>query len=493
MFGTSFGNSASSASSGGAFAPSDIAGLKLWLDADAANVNTGSPTNLDSVSTWVDKSTAANNATQSTATNQPRWNISGGSNGTSFIDFDGSSDYLSSVDFSPDVLSAGNQTFTFLSVFKLNSLTGANQMIVGLSSTGDNYNRFEFRESTTGELRFIIRESLADGGDYTRPEVSASADTGWHYILWTFDNDIFNCWLDGVKVINNASQGLDEILPQSFTLGALAASSVLFNADCSISECISYNNVVTAGQISNLDSYINTKYALPFTPSNLNPLLWLDAGVSASSSLWANQGSGATNATQNTAVNQPTYNATGFGTNSKPYFEFDGDNDFFTLGNVDYSKLPNHTIFVVCERASTDRAGLSGDINSGGQTTSVGSLFEFNSSNLRAFYGDSLSLTNTQSSETFTTGTTYIVSTNFSSGTKGEVLRSNGSGLTETITGTADTISGTKSNFSIGRWGDLDSLYFNGKIAEVLIFSSSLSVTDTESIETYLNTKYAAY
>lgn len=230
-----------------------------------------------------------------------------------------------------------------------------------------------------------------------------------------------------------------------------------------------------------------------FSPSDLNPLLWLDAGVSASSTLWTNQGSGATNATQNTAVNQPTYNATGFGTNSKPYFEFDGDNDFFTLGNSDYSKLPNHTIFVVCERASTDRVGLSGDINSGGQTTSVGSLFEFNSSNLRSFYGDSLSLTNTQSSETFTTGTTYIVSTNFSSGTVGEVLRSNGSGLTETITGTADTISGTKSNFSIGRFGDLDALYFSGKIAEVLLFSSSLSVTDTESIETYLNTKYGAY
>ena len=230
-----------------------------------------------------------------------------------------------------------------------------------------------------------------------------------------------------------------------------------------------------------------------FSPVDLNPLLWLDAGVSASSTLWTNQGSGATNATQNTAVNQPTYNANGFGTNSKPYFEFDGDNDFFTLGNTDYSKLPNHTIFVVCEIASTGRIGMAGDVNSGGQTASLGSLFEFNSSSLRAIYGDNSSLTFTASSETFATGTTYIVSTNFSSGTVGEVLRSNGSGLTETITGTADTISGAKSNFSIGRFGDLDALYFSGKIAEVLLFSASLSVIDTESIETYLNNKYAAY
>jgi hypothetical protein len=244
-----------------AFAPSDITGLKLWLAADAANVNAGSPTNLDSVSTWIDKSTATNNSTQATALNQPTWNISGGSNNTSFIDFDGSSDYLSNVNFSPDVLSAGNQTFTFLSVFKLNSLPAANQIILSLSETGNAYNRFELRQSSTGELRILIRESLADGGNFVQTDVS-TADTNWHYVLWTFDNDTLNCWLDGVKVITNTSQGLNEILPQSFTLGALDAGSISFNTECSISECISYNNVVTAGQISDLDSYINGIYSL---------------------------------------------------------------------------------------------------------------------------------------------------------------------------------------------------------------------------------------
>ena len=217
--------------------------------------------NNSPVSLWIDKSTATNNATQATAIAQPTWNISGGSNGTSFIDFDGSTDYLSSVNFSPDVLSAGNQTFTFLSVFKLNSLPAANQIILSLSETGNAYNRFELRLSSTGELRILIRESLADGGNFVQTDVS-TADTNWHYVLWTFDNDTLNCWLDGVKVIDNTSQGLDEILPQSFTLGALDSGSISFNADCSISECISYNNVVTAGQISDLDSYINGIYSL---------------------------------------------------------------------------------------------------------------------------------------------------------------------------------------------------------------------------------------
>ena len=245
-----------------AFSPSDIDGLRLWLNSDAANVNAGSPTNLDDVATWIDKSTATNNATQVTAINQPVWNSSGGSNGTSFIDFNGTTDYLLNGDFASDVLSAGNQVFTFLSVFKLNSLPAANQIILGLSAAGTNYNRFELRQSSSGELKILIRESLADGGSFVQTDVDVTADTGWHYILWTFNNDVLNCYLDGSQVITNVTQGLGNVAPLSFTLGALQTGSPAFFADCSISEVISYNNVISAGEIADLDSYINGIYSL---------------------------------------------------------------------------------------------------------------------------------------------------------------------------------------------------------------------------------------
>ena len=63
------------------FAPSDIAGLDLWLDADdTSTINGGSPTPGDQVSLWTDKSGAGNNATQGTATNQPIYQ-------TGYLDF----------------------------------------------------------------------------------------------------------------------------------------------------------------------------------------------------------------------------------------------------------------------------------------------------------------------------------------------------------------------------------------------------------------------
>ena len=478
MFGTSFGNSASS---GGAFAPSDITGLKLWLDADAANVNTEAA-----------------------------------------ADFNGSNQYLSSASTE---LKKGNTSFSFGEWVNASNVVSRG-LIGNLQGSGSNRGYGIRLES--GLPKIYISTSNFDSGNYAVAVSSTTLSINtWYFIAGVYDADAdllkikvnggaFNTtsWANG----SNPNAG-------DFHLGALDSS--LWFLDGKLDLAFFYDKALTEAELNalynsgnataysslsaaqktdlvswwSLSETSGTRYDQHGT-NNLtdnNSVGWaagiLDEPVVNDSpvSRWLNKGTGTLNGTQSTAIAQPIYKSSGFGTNSKPYLDFDGTNDFFTL-EKEYSKLPNHTIFVVCEIDSTaDRLGISGDINSGGQTPSVGSLFEFNSSNLRAFYGDGSSLTNTQSSETFATGTNYIVSTNFSSGTVGEILRSNGSDLTETITGTADTISGTKSNFSIGRWGDLDALYFNGKIAEYLLFSVSLSVTDTERIETYLNTKYAAY
>ena len=482
MFGTSFGNSASS---GGAFAPSDITGLKLWLDADAANVNTEAA-----------------------------------------ADFNGTNQYLSSASTAFD---KGDESFSwggwcYIDVSQSKNFFGK------FNATGNNRSYDIWAdESGTGFFRVVISSNGASGGGTTVLTDNTAISVGnWYYVVAVHDapNNLIKVSVNGNAFVSSSHNGGAYSLSTSdleiggnngnffdgkgdlafFYDKALSISEVtaLYNSG----NAIAYDSL-SAAQKTDLVSWWSlsetsgTRYDQARTSANNltdnNSVGWaagiLDEPVVNDSpvSRWLNKGTGTLNGTQSTAIAQPIWKSSGFGTNSKPYLTFDGDNNFFTL-EKEYSKLPNHTIFVVCEIDSTaDRLGISGDINSGGQTPSVGSLFEFNSSNLRAFYGDGSSLTNTQSSETFATGTNYIVSTNFSSGTVGEILRSNGSDLTETITGTADTISGTKSNFSIGRWGDIDGLYFNGKIAEYLLFSVSLSVTDTERIETYLNTKYAAY
>mgnify|MGYP003641999950 CR=1 FL=1 len=478
MFGTSFGNSASS---GGAFAPSDITGLKLWLDADAANVNTEAA-----------------------------------------ADFDGTNQYLSSASTE---LKKGNTSFSFGEWVNASNVVSKG-LIGNLQGSGSNRGYGIRLES--GVPKIYISTSNFDSGNYAVAVSSTTLSINtWYFIAGVYDADadLLKIKVNGGAFNTTSWANGSNLSAGDFHLGALDSS--LWFLDGKLDLAFFYDKALTEAELNalynsgnataysslsaaqktdlvswwSLSETSGTRYDQHGT-NNLtdnNSVGWaagiLDEPVVNDSpvSRWLNKGTGTLNGTQSTAIAQPIYKSSGFGTNSKPYLDFDGTNDFFTL-EKEYSKLPNHTIFVVCEIDSTaDRLGISGDINSGGQTPSVGSLFEFNSSNLRAFYGDGSSLTNTQSSETFATGTNYIVSTNFSSGTVGEILRSNGSDLTETITGTADTISGTKSNFSIGRWGDLDALYFNGKIAEYLLFSVSLSVTDTERIETYLNTKYAAY
>ncbi len=78
--------------SGGApaFAPTDISGLQLWLDAaDTATITQSG----GSVSQWNDKSGNANHATQGTGAYQPVTN-SKTINSRNVIDFDGTDDRL---------------------------------------------------------------------------------------------------------------------------------------------------------------------------------------------------------------------------------------------------------------------------------------------------------------------------------------------------------------------------------------------------------------
>jgi len=237
-----------------------------------------------------------------------------------------------------------------------------------------------------------------------------------------------------------------------------------------------------------------------FSPSDLNPLLWLDAGVgvtetAGATSAWANQGSGATDATQGTALNQPTYNASGFGANSKPYLDFDGTNSYLTLGSVDYSKLTQHSVFSVFEADSVSggRTIISDNNNANSAPTYGLSQAIPGDSTIENTYGDEglATFRVVRSTETVTTATEYILNHTYASGDTLTSIRLNGVGLTESsIAGTGTTIAGTKYNMSIGRRGDFNNFYFDGKIAEILIFNSVLSTDDIASMETYLSSKY---
>lgn len=72
------------------FTPTDLEDLALWFDAsDLITINTGSPSDGDSVSVWIDKSGNGYNATQETSDNKPTFKTSI-QNGNSIIRCDSS-------------------------------------------------------------------------------------------------------------------------------------------------------------------------------------------------------------------------------------------------------------------------------------------------------------------------------------------------------------------------------------------------------------------
>lgn len=72
------------------FAPTDIAGCKLWLDASGLSAG--------ALGTWTDGSSAGNTVSQATAGAKPTV-VAGGLNGLPVVRFDGSDDTLSAAGF----------------------------------------------------------------------------------------------------------------------------------------------------------------------------------------------------------------------------------------------------------------------------------------------------------------------------------------------------------------------------------------------------------
>ena len=104
----------------GGFSPLTLSTLVLWLDGSDPNANGIPPDNGTAVGTWTDKSSSANNYTQSTGANKPTFNT-GLQNGRGAVVFDGG-DYLTGGSTNFPTGSAGRSLFC---VFKATTL--ANQ------------------------------------------------------------------------------------------------------------------------------------------------------------------------------------------------------------------------------------------------------------------------------------------------------------------------------------------------------------------------------
>lgn len=244
-----------------------------------------------------------------------------------------------------------------------------------------------------------------------------------------------------------------------------------------------------------------------FIPTDISDCeLWLDAnqitGLNDGDSVttWSDESGNSHDATQSTAGYKPTYETNEI--NSLPTVRFDGTDDFLTLGTA-LGKPANWTVFVVMNTSSTSPTAqtLIGSAASSGNSNTIwgqiaisnnwlgsspqGSMiYNFGEDPGSASYGYT-------TSGVVNISTNYCLSARYTSGNNYVELFEGGDSKSLTKVSTLATASsGTVYDFSIGRLGEITGSNFVGDIAEVIIYSKSLTDTELGQVETYIDNKY---
>lgn len=229
----------------GGFDPTTIAGLKLWLKANALSLN-----NNDPVTTWTDSSGTNNHGTQSTAANKPlfKTNII---NGLPAVLFDGSDDFMNYTNVpTPGTLS--------LFVVTQPTLNSASQKAFACMGNGGN--------GSTGHYLFA---RLGDNawGTFCNTAVSSgnSLVAGTNYLLEDTAQPSPGAqtflYQKGVQV---ASRAAEQQAGGASNPGGCGKDFVNANREYAgyLAEILLYDSVISTADRQAVENYLISKYAL---------------------------------------------------------------------------------------------------------------------------------------------------------------------------------------------------------------------------------------
>jgi hypothetical protein len=230
--------------------PSQIT-TNLWFDAADASTIT---LNGSTVSQWNDKSGNARNISQGTTANQPTY-----SSVNSEIVFDGSNDILSNA----SVGAADLVSVTLITVMKMNSGGGTEDVLMGIGETGN-----------TGRIRTFYR-----GPNQTTVGFAGwAADVGTSTHSWDIGGGyhIFSAWNTALGASSNVRLSRDGVTPtvhstsgslvasiNGFSVGSLRGSLVgNYYSAIRVKEIIVLYSVVTDTNRQLIEGYLAHKWGL---------------------------------------------------------------------------------------------------------------------------------------------------------------------------------------------------------------------------------------
>jgi hypothetical protein len=455
------------------FQPIDIAGCSLWLDAADPSTLTLSGSN---VSQWNDKSGNGSHVSQATSANQPTYTSNG-------VLFDGVNDFLrSSVAISSFITASDYTVFLY----------GIN---FSVTAGGPSYTGPMFISDENGWFGIFISSTQvgAYNWDGNADYAGVSYTTSNNAIVTTqHTGGVLSASLFG-NTAGTVASGNTGNLTFQLNLGRSYAGS--FHTNCRINELIIFNRALTVSERQQVEGYLAWKWGLqgptfPLIVGTFNPTqisgcqLWLDGndpagtGVQpangASISTWVDKSGNGRN-----GVNQAT--AATFGSNfqnSQGVLQFVGTQNYL----VTYPSFPNTAYTIFSVQRVTDGTTYRRVLHGG---TNFALFLGVSNSNVATFTGNSTSAWNdvAANSPATTNLNTWRVVT----------MQVSGSSLIPFVDGTQQTsktgTTGAFSNLNVGAASDNGQAWI-GQIAEIVIYSSALSSSSRQQIETYLGNKW---
>jgi hypothetical protein len=242
------------------FQPTDLSGLKLWLDANDLDTlwqdssqTTAVSANNDPVGAWEDKSGNNHDVSQATSGKRPTYKT-GIQNGLPIIRFDGTNDTLSRT-ITGNAILATNAATIYLAMLQ----DGTKDINIILAwDAPDNANRFRLFAAFSDDKLYFDHGNSSSGG-----RISVAQPAGWNDVfhlveLFRDGTTTAEIIVDGTTLVSsNMSDGLDTSGSYNFQI---VLDGGYFKGD--LAEIVIYNRALTATERGQVESYLSDKWGI---------------------------------------------------------------------------------------------------------------------------------------------------------------------------------------------------------------------------------------
>lgn len=217
----------------GNFGASSISGCVLWLSASRiVGLSDGA-----AVSTWSDLSGQGNDATQTTATNQPTYRLNA-INGRPVVRTDGVDNFLN-VNGITGALGGNDNPHTVAIAGKILAVADSKDILGGLG-TGDNLYVFALNDPGGG---VGYQSNRRDAASVSANVNGGTANTSTHIFVLIFYGTTISLFVDNVAVINATASDVGAITLTSARIGSRDGIGTFINMD--YAELAVYNRAIT--------------------------------------------------------------------------------------------------------------------------------------------------------------------------------------------------------------------------------------------------------